>query len=261
MRNNKVLSHVANELDVKLDFKVERAYEICKDCGFFGHGGGTCDKGLICGLSLIDVVSIVYGEPKLLASQPMEVVGLVKEPVLQVEEAVSTGLEDGLSYSEEAIALVVTPPTFSAGNPSFKLGLTEQGRLTESDGPRRFRGPPRVGPSNSRLKRKFCFGTEFDRFRPFGYGFRPFGDGSAGTDLVLKKPKSAITLMSSYRFQCGLVGFLEKILSRRVVALVAIVTRRGQRMEIWSYRILWLLVRRVPMQKQASSSRLRRSKF
>ncbi|KAL6200270.1 hypothetical protein ACLB2K_030052 [Fragaria x ananassa] len=34
------------ELAVKLEFKVERAHGICKDCGFFGRGGGICDKGL-----------------------------------------------------------------------------------------------------------------------------------------------------------------------------------------------------------------------
>ncbi|KAL6181552.1 hypothetical protein ACLB2K_048207 [Fragaria x ananassa] len=95
MRNNKVPSRVANGLGVFVRaIRVERAHGICKDYGFFGHGGGTCDKGLICGLSVVDAVSAVDGEPELLASRPMEVVGLVKEPVLQVEKAVPTGLED-----------------------------------------------------------------------------------------------------------------------------------------------------------------------
>ncbi|KAL6219067.1 hypothetical protein ACLB2K_012273 [Fragaria x ananassa] len=103
MRNNKVLSRVTNglevfleqirilterifdyslELSVKLDFKAERAYWICKDCRLFGHGRGTCDKGLICGLSMVDAISAVNGEPKLLPSRPMEAISLVKEPVL-----------------------------------------------------------------------------------------------------------------------------------------------------------------------------------
>ncbi|KAL6183170.1 hypothetical protein ACLB2K_044581 [Fragaria x ananassa] len=85
MRNNKVLSLVANGLGVFV-----RA----------------------------DPVSAVDGEPELLASWVMETVGLVKEPILQVEEAVPTGLDDGLSGSKEAVALVVTPSTFSRGNPS-----------------------------------------------------------------------------------------------------------------------------------------------
>ncbi|KAL6220502.1 hypothetical protein ACLB2K_008258 [Fragaria x ananassa] len=101
-------------------------------------------------------VHAIEGEAELLASRLTEVGGLVKEPALQVEEAAPTGLEDGLSGSKEAAALVVSPPNILAGNPSFKLGL----------------------------KRRFGFGTEAD-----GFGFS--GDGPAGTDLVLKKPKSS----------------------------------------------------------------------
>ncbi|KAL6178765.1 hypothetical protein ACLB2K_050283 [Fragaria x ananassa] len=87
MRNNKVLSCVANALGVLLRANpgpIQRKEKIqrVRDCGFFGHGGGTCDKGLICGLPVVDVVSAVDGEVELLASQSMEAVGLVKEPVL-----------------------------------------------------------------------------------------------------------------------------------------------------------------------------------
>ncbi|KAL6185031.1 hypothetical protein ACLB2K_041166 [Fragaria x ananassa] len=165
MRNNMVFSRVANcmgvfvrvDSAVKLEFKVERAHGICKDCGFFGHGGGICDKGLINGLPVVEAVNTVDGEAELLASRSTKVGGLVKEP---------TGLEDGLRGSEEAAALVVSSPNISTGNPSFQLGLTEPMRLTED-----------VGPGDSRLKRKF------------GFGFS--GDGPARTDLVLKKPKSS----------------------------------------------------------------------
>ncbi|KAL6227689.1 hypothetical protein ACLB2K_001646 [Fragaria x ananassa] len=168
------------KLAVKLEFKVERAHGICKDCGFFGHGGGICDKGLICGLPVVEAVNAVDGEAELLASRATEVSGLVKEPTLQMKEAAPTGLEDGLRGSEEAAALVVSSPNFSTGKPSFKLGLTELMGLTEDVGPG-FR-PLKVGPGDSGLKRKFGFGTEAD-----GFGFSR--DGSAGADLVLKKPK------------------------------------------------------------------------
>ncbi|KAL6195806.1 hypothetical protein ACLB2K_031424 [Fragaria x ananassa] len=127
VRNRIPAKHIFDyspELAVKLEFKVERAHGICKDCGFFGHGRGICDKGLICGL-------------------PVEL-------ALQVEEAAPTGLEDRLSGSEEAAVC----------------------------------GPLKVGPGDSRRKRKLGFGTEADGFRFSGYG-------PAGTDLVLKKPKSS----------------------------------------------------------------------
>nr|XP_011463631.1 PREDICTED: uncharacterized protein LOC105351338 [Fragaria vesca subsp. vesca] len=166
------------EVAVKLEFKVERAHGICKDCGYFGHGGGTCDKGSICGLPMVNVVSVVDCEAELLASRSMD--GLLKEPVLQVDEAAPTGLEVGMSGNEEAVALVVTPPTFSAGNPSFKLGLTNGIGLGG------FRGPLRIGPGDSGFKRKFGFGSESD-------GFGLSGDGPAGTDLMLKKPKSSFS--------------------------------------------------------------------
>ncbi|KAL6191145.1 hypothetical protein ACLB2K_037536 [Fragaria x ananassa] len=150
----------SSELAVKLDFKVERAHGICKDCGFFGHVGGICDKGLIYGLPVVETVHAVECEIELLASRSTEVGGLVKEPVLQVEEAAPTRLEGGLSGSEEVAALVVSPSNCSGRNPSFKLGLTKSMGLTEDVRP--GCGPLKVGLGDSRLKRKFGFGIEAD---------------------------------------------------------------------------------------------------
>ncbi|KAL6205216.1 hypothetical protein ACLB2K_022478 [Fragaria x ananassa] len=131
---------------------------------------------------VVEAVHAVDGEVELLASQSREVGGLVKESALQVEEAAPTGLEDGLSGSEKAAALVVSPPNISAGNPSFKIGLIELMGLTEDVGP--GCGTLKVGPGDSGLKRKFGFGTEAD-----GFGFSR--DRPVGNDLVLKKPKSS----------------------------------------------------------------------
>ncbi|KAL6176746.1 hypothetical protein ACLB2K_053379 [Fragaria x ananassa] len=47
----------SSEVSVRLNFMVEKAHGICKECGFFGYGEGLCDKGLICGLSLVDAVA------------------------------------------------------------------------------------------------------------------------------------------------------------------------------------------------------------
>ncbi|KAL6199466.1 hypothetical protein ACLB2K_029250 [Fragaria x ananassa] len=138
VQNHIPAEHIFNyspEIFVKLSLKVERAHKICKECGFFGHGGGTYDRGLICGRR--------------------------DESEVQTEEALSMELKDGLEGSVTTLVIVKGSLAFSTGNPSFKLGLIKPRSVFDSAGPE---GTDRLKVSGlGGLKRKLGFGTDLGK--------------------------------------------------------------------------------------------------
>ncbi|KAL6202475.1 hypothetical protein ACLB2K_026183 [Fragaria x ananassa] len=153
----------SSEISVKLSLKVERAHRICRECGFFGHGGCTCDRGLICGLLVVDAV-VTDGELEIVEEPEMQ--AEEDESEVRTEEALSTELEDGLEGSVTTSVILEGSLTFSVGNPSFKLGLNEPRSLSDSAGPEGTDGLKVSGLGG--LKRNMGFGIDlvFSKVRP-----------------------------------------------------------------------------------------------
>ncbi|KAL6194905.1 hypothetical protein ACLB2K_035980 [Fragaria x ananassa] len=150
----------SSEISVDLEFTREKCNGICRECVFFGHGGGLCDKG---GWPMEIATSTEAAVVVKGATEPPENGLLRSDDGLAMEEerramiSADLGVEMG---GKVAVEETVVAPVFSAGNPSLKLGLTELGAklaVSELTELRLSFGPAFgvcEGIVHSRLKRK-----------------------------------------------------------------------------------------------------------